>query len=375
MAQYRVAMIPGDGIGPEVTAEAAKVLVEAAHLGGFVMALHEFPLGASFYMEHGEVLPAAVEEELGDFDAIFLGAVGDPSVAPGILERGLVIKLRRVFDQYINYRPAKLFPGVVSPIIGVSSETCDMVVIRENTEGLYVGNGAYVHVGTSGAVATQNSITTGRGTERLLRFGFELAAKRRRRLTLVHKTNVLVHAGQLWLDVAQKLHREYPAIELDYLHVDAACQHLLLSPERFDVIVTDNLFGDILSDLTAVIQGGLGVAAGANLNPERTAPSMFEPIHGSAPDIAGKGCANPAGAILSAALLLEHIGEVRMATLVESAVASVLGELHTVSGTSYATVEIGERVRERLCRSVATAISRAHFEEGAGGVGESEVLQ
>ena len=354
MAEYRVAVIPGDGIGPEVTVEATKVLAVASRLGGFTMAFHDYPLGATYYLEHGVALPAAVEEELSQFDAIFLGAVGDPSVAPGVLERGLVIKIRRIFDQYINYRPSKLFPGVASPIAGVTPDSCDMVVLRENTEGLYVGSGAYVHPGTPGAVATQNSITTARGTERLLRFGFELAGRRRRRLTIVHKTNVLVHAGRLWLDTVEQLQPEYPLIEVDYLHVDAACQHLILSPGRFDVIVTDNLFGDIISDLTAVIQGGLGIAAGANLNPKRTAPSMFEPIHGSAPDIAGKGCANPAGAILSAGLLLEHLGETRMAGLVESAVAEVLGELRTVSGSAYSTAEIGERVRERLYRSIST---------------------
>lgn len=362
MADYRVAVVPGDGIGPEVTAQATKVLVDAARLGGFSIALEPYPLGAAFYLEHGEALPSSIETELHGFDAILLGAVGDPSVAPGILERGLVIKIRQDFDQYINYRPSKLLPGVVSPVVGITPESCDMAVLRENTEGLYAGNGAYMHEGTSAAVATQNSITTGRGTERLLRFGFELASQRRNRVTIVHKTNVLVHAGQLWLDVAAQLGPSYPDVAVDYVHVDAACQHLLLSPERFDVIVTDNLFGDILSDLTAVIQGGLGVAAGANLNPDRTAPSMFEPIHGSAPDIAGKGCANPMGAILSAALLLEHLGERRLARAVEAAAADVSCELPVLVGSTNATVEIGERVRQELYRRMSSALSGGHQE-------------
>lgn len=350
MWTYRVGVIPGDGIGPEVTNEAVKVLTEASKLFGFGLDFAYYPLGAAFYREHGEELPTAIEAELALCDALFLGAVGDPSVPPGILERGLILRLRRVFDQYVNYRPAKLYPGVVSPIARLSPRDCDLVVLRENTEGLYVGSGVYLNAGTPGAVATQSSVTTGRGTERLVRYGFDLAMRRRGRVTLVHKTNILVNAGRLWMDTVEAVQAEYPAVELDYTHVDSACQHLVVTPQRFDVIVTDNLFGDILSDLTATIQGGLGVAASANLNPDRTAPSMFEPVHGSAPDIAGKGCANPAAAILSAAMLLSHIGEEQAARVVEEATGAALGELGAADRTAPApaTAEIGEMIRSRL---------------------------
>ncbi|MCU4184959.1 3-isopropylmalate dehydrogenase [Acidiferrimicrobium sp. IK] len=347
---YDIAVIPGDGIGPEVTAEAMKVLEAVAVMSPMEFRFDELPLGADFYLRHGEALPDSMEARIGRADAIFLGAVGDPAVPPGVLERGLILRLRRSFDQYVNYRPAKLYPGVPSVVTTVTPQTCDMVVLRENTEGLYVGSGAYLNRGGPGAVATQNSVSTGYATERIMRHGFDLAETRRRRVAVVHKTNILVHAGQLWLDVLERVRGEHPDVAVDYVHVDAMCQHLLLDPGRFDVIVTENLFGDIISDLTATLQGGLAVAASANLNPARSAPSMFEPVHGSAPDIAGRGWANPAAAILSAALMLVHLGEVDAGGRVERAVAEVLPTLSALAGPGMggSTADIGDAVAARL---------------------------
>lgn len=360
---HRVAVIPGDGIGPEVTAQAIKVLQAVSSAHGIEMSFDYFPLGASFYLEHGEAIPDSMEKQLREFDAIFFGAIGDPAVPPGVLEQGLVLRLRRSFDQYVNVRPAKLYPGVPSAVVAATPTSCDMVVLRENTEGLYVGSGAHVHAKSDRAVATQNSISTRRGTERLLRYGFEVAQQRRGHLTLVHKTNILTHAGELWLDALEDVQRDYPAVEVDYAHIDAMCAYLVTAPERFDVIATDNLFGDILSDLAAAVQGGLGLAASANLNPERTAPSMFEPVHGSAPDIAGRGWANPAAAMLSGMMMLRHLGEETAASDVERAVSSVLADLGAMAGPKmgHTTDEIGDLVAtEVVAGSVLLADPLVH---------------
>jgi 3-isopropylmalate dehydrogenase len=345
---YRIAVIPGDGIGPEVTAQTVKVLDAAAKRDGFALAWEEFELGADYYRSTGQVLPPETERELRTFDAILFGAVGDPAVPPGVLERGLVIRLRTVFDQYVNLRPVRLYPGVPTPIAGLTPERCDLLVLRENTEGAYVGTGGFVHRGTPEEIATQDSVNTRRGIERLVRHGFRLAGGRRGRVTLVHKSNVLTYAGDLWQRVVDDVAAECPDVVTDYVNVDAMCLYLVTEPERFDVVVTDNLFGDIISDLGAAVQGGLGLAASANLNPERTAPSMFEPIHGSGPDIAGRGWANPAGSILSGALMLEHLGRADSAGRVEAAVAGMLPRLGAMRGQGMGmlTDDIGDIVAD-----------------------------
>jgi 3-isopropylmalate dehydrogenase len=343
---YDIATIPGDGVGIEVTAEAVKALATVAHRFGFTVSLTEYDLGGRRYLATGEVLPDSVEEELARHDAILLGAVGTPEVPPGVLERGLLLRLRFDFDQYVNLRPVKLYPGVPTPIAGLTPERCDLVVVRENTEGLYAGTGGTFKRGTGLEVAIQESINTRVGVERVVRYAFERAAGRRGRLTLCHKTNVLTFAGDLWQRTTDEVAVEYPGVEVDYVHVDAACLYLVQSPERFDVVVTDNLFGDIVTDLGAAIQGGLGLAASGNLDPGRRHPSMFEPVHGSAPDIAGRGWANPVAAVLSVAMCLDHLGEVEAAAALERAAASVLPELRAMGGPSMgmATSEIGDRI-------------------------------
>ncbi len=348
---HRIATIPGDGVGIEVTSQAVKAVDAAAARYGFGVSYTEYDLGGRRYLATGEVLPESVQEELAQHDVILLGAVGTPDVPPGVLERGLLLKLRFDFDQYINLRPVKLYPGVPTPIAGLTPERCDMLVIRENTEGLYVGTGGVFKKGTPHEVATQESINTRLGAERALRFGFERAMERDRRLTVCHKTNVLTFAGDLWWRTAQELHQtEFPEIALDYVHVDAACLYLVNTPERFDVMVTDNLFGDIVTDLGAAIQGGLGMAASGNLDPTRKYPSMFEPVHGSAPDIAGRGWANPVAAVLSAAMALTHLGETEAANTVEEAAASVLPELKTMGGPEMgmSTDQIGDLIARRI---------------------------
>jgi 3-isopropylmalate dehydrogenase len=343
---YDIATIPGDGVGIEVTAEAVKALATAAHRFGFTVSLSEYDLGGRRYLATGEVLPDSVEEELARHDAILLGAVGTPDVPPGVLERGLLLRLRFDFDQYVNLRPVKLYPGVPTPIAGLTPERCDLVVVRENTEGLYAGTGGIFKRGTGLEVAIQESINTRVGVERVVRYAFERAVGRRGRLTLCHKTNVLTFAGDLWQRTTDEVAVGYPGVEVDYVHVDAACLYLVQSPERFDVLVTDNLFGDIVTDLGAAVQGGLGLAASGNLDPERRHPSMFEPVHGSAPDIAGRGWANPVAAVLSVAMCLDHLGEVEAAAALERAAASVLPELRAMGGPSMGmtTSEIGDRI-------------------------------
>lgn len=373
MNTHRLAVIPGDGVGPEVVAAALQVLDAAQARFGFSTERTEVPLGAEHYLATGELLTQQAVDTLRGHDAILFGAIGSPKVTPGILERGIILALRGSMRQAINLRPVRLYPGVPTPIAGLTPQRCDLVIVRENTEGAYVGTGSTVHRGTPYAVATQESINTWYAVERAVDFAFRLAHQRRRRLTLCHKTNVLVQAGALWSEAMRVVGERYPDVETDYVHVDAMCMHLPVSPERFDVVVTDNLFGDIVTDLGAVVQGGLGVAASGNLNIEGSAPSMFEPIHGSAPDIAGRGWANPAGAVLSLALCLSTLGEAAAAAAVEAATAGVLAQLPALSGAAMgaSTCEIGERIVDRLTAADA-APDRL---EGADGVSGSLMQQ
>src|SRR6476620_4842657 len=310
---HSIAVIGGDGIGPEVVAEGLKVLQAVTGESGPTFATTDYDLGARRWHETGETLPASVLEELRGHDAILLGAIGDPSVPSGVLERGVLLPLRFALDHYVNLRPAKLYPGVSSPldVARVAPDGIDFVVVREGTEGPYTGNGGALRVGTPAEIATEVSVNARYGVERVVRDAFARSqARPRKHLTLVHKHNVLTYAGHLWRRTVEEVGAEFPDVETAYQHVDAATIFLATDPGRFDVIVTDNLFGDIITDIAAAIVGGIGLAASANINPERTAPSMFEPVHGSAPDIAGQGKADPTPTLLSAALLLEHLGRV-----------------------------------------------------------------
>lgn len=342
---YSIAVLPGDGIGPEVMDATIQVLDAAEQRFGFTTVRTEYPAGAAHYRQTGELF-GELEDRLRTHDAILFGSMGDPSVPPGVLERGFILEMRQRFQQAANVRPVRLYPGVPTPIVDLTPERCDIVIVRENTEGAYVGGGSTVHAGTPLAVAMQESLNTRAGIERVVDFSFRLALGRRKKLTLCHKTNILVAAGQLWSEVVRDLSANYPEVEVDYVHVDAMCFHLPLTPERFDVVVTDNLFGDIITDLGAVIQGGLGVSTSANLNLDGSAPSMFEAIHGSAPDIAGTGRANPVGGILSLALMLGHLGEGTAAHVVEAASVRILGELPALAGPAMgvSTAQIGERI-------------------------------
>lgn len=347
MADHRIAVIGGDGIGPEVVGEALKVLDAVERLDGFSTERVPFDLGGQRYLSTGEVLPDEVLEELRGFDAILLGAVGTPDVPPGVLERGLLLRLRFAFDQYVNLRPVKLHPGVVSPVAGLTPERCDMVIVRENTESVYAGAGGGLHVGTPHEVATQESVNTRHGVERVVRYAFDAARRRRGHLTLVHKTNVLVHAGGLWQRTFDEVgDADYPDVTRDYVHVDAACLYLVTQPERFDVVVTENLFGDIITDLAAAVQGGMGLAASGNLDPTGAAPSMFEPVHGSAPDIAGTGRADPVAAVISLGHLLDALGRSASAARVDRAVATLLGERGGAvpDGDTTTTSDVGDRL-------------------------------
>lgn len=350
MPTHDLAVIRGDGVGPEVIDQALLVLNTASQTFGFGVDITEYDLGGDRYLRSGDVLPDDELVALADHDAILLGAVGTPEVPPGVLERGLLLRIRFEFDQYINLRPVKLYPGVPTPVAGLTPDRCDLMIIRENTEGLYTGAGGLLRRGTPHEVAVQDSINTRLGAERALRFGFELARTRDSRLTLCHKTNVLNYAGDLWKRTVDELALDYEDVTVDYVHIDAACLYLVETPERFDVMVTDNLFGDIVTDLGAAIQGGLGLAASGNLNPDRIRPSMFEPVHGSAPDIAGKGWANPVAAVLSLGLCLDHLGEPDAGRAVTNAAVSVLPELKTMGGPDMGmtTTEIGERIAERV---------------------------
>lgn len=316
---YSIAVVPGDGIGPEVTNQALKVLDSIGSKHGVKFATTDYDLGARRYHSTGEVLPDSVLSEIKKHDAIILGAVGDPSVPSGVLERGLLLRLRFELDHFVNLRPSKLFAGVASPLANPGN--IDFVVVREGTEGPYVGNGGAIRVGTPHEIATEVSINTAFGAERVIRDAFARAqARPRKKLTLVHKNNVLVHAGHLWSRTVEAVGKEFPEVSVDYLHIDAATIFMTTDPERFDVIVTDNLFGDIITDLAAAVTGGIGLAASGNINPDRVFPSMFEPVHGSAPDIAGKSLADPTAAILSVGLLLSHLGMDDAARQIEGAV-------------------------------------------------------
>ncbi|MER7850841.1 3-isopropylmalate dehydrogenase [Kitasatospora sp. NPDC096077] len=338
----RLAVVPGDGIGQEVVAEGLKVL-EAVLPADVKLETTEYDLGARRYHRTGETLPDSVLAELKGFDAILLGAIGDPSVPSGVLERGLLLKLRFAFDHHINLRPGRLFPGVTSPLAG--RPEIDFVVVREGTEGPYVGNGGSLRTGTPHEVATEVSLNTAYGIERVVRDAYRRAqARPRKKLTLVHKNNVLVHAGHLWTRIFAEVGREFPEVTTDYLHVDAATIFFVTQPERFDVIVTDNLFGDILTDLAAAVTGGIGLAASGNINPGGEFPSMFEPVHGSAPDIAGQGKADPTATVLSVAMLLEHLGFAAEAATVEAAVAADLAERAGTRSTS----EVGDALAGRV---------------------------
>jgi 3-isopropylmalate dehydrogenase len=337
----RLAVVPGDGIGPEVVAEGLRVLDAIAPSYDVKIATTEYDLGARRYHATGETLPDSVLEEVRGHDAILLGAVGDPTVPSGVLERGLLLKLRFALDHHVNLRPVRLYPGVTSPLAGVTPVDVDMVVVREGTEGPYAGAGGVLRGGTPHEVASEESLNTAYGVERVVRDAFRRAAARpRKQLTLVHKTNVLVHAGSLWLRTVDSVKRDFPDVTVDYCHVDAAAMFFVSQPQRFDVVVTDNLFGDILTDLGAAVAGGIGLAASGNLDVSGTNPSMFEPVHGSAPDIAGQGSADPTATVLSVALLLEHLGLGAAAAKVEAAVATDLAG--RASAGERSTAAIGE---------------------------------
>ncbi|WP_214409573.1 3-isopropylmalate dehydrogenase [Sphaerisporangium fuscum] len=345
----RLAVIPGDGIGSEVVAEGLKVLDAV----GLKVESTTYDLGARRYHATGEILADETLAELRGYDAILLGAIGDPSVPPGVLERDLLLKLRFELDHYVNLRPVKLFPGVETPLASARPEDIDMIVVREGTEGLYAGTGGAMRRGTSHEIATQESLNTAYGVERVVRYAFDKAmARPRKKLTLVHKTNVLTYAGDLWARVVERVSAEYPEVTTDYCHVDAASMFFVTQPQRFDVVVTDNLFGDILTDLGAAVAGGIGLAASGNINPSRPgssswAPSMFEPVHGSAPDIAGQGKADPTATILSVAMLLDHLGLTSEAARVEQAVADDLVERQT-AWAARTTLEAGDDIAARV---------------------------
>src|SRR6201996_801536 len=343
---YKLAVVGGDGIGPEVTDEALKVLRAATP--GVTWETTDYDLGARRYHRTGETLPESALEEIRAHDVILLGAIGDPSVPSGVLERNLLLRLRFELDHYVNLRPVRLLPGVTSPLAEGTPETIDMVVVREGTEGPYTGAGGVMRRGTPQELATQESYNTAFGVERVARYAFGIAQGRpRRKLTLVHKTNVLTFAGDLWQRTVDALAKEFPDVAVDYQHVDAASMFFVSQPERFDVIVTDNLFGDIITDLGAAIAGGIGLAASGNINPEKTAPSMFEPVHGSAPDIAGQSKADPTAAILSASMLCTHLGLAEAAAQIEQAVSDDV--LARAGGpAARTTVEVGDDIAKRV---------------------------
>ncbi|MFD0165481.1 3-isopropylmalate dehydrogenase [Streptomyces decoyicus] len=339
----RLAVIPGDGIGQEVVAQGLKVLT-AVLPQDVKLETKEYDLGARRWHATGETLPDEELESLKQHDAILLGAIGDPSVPSGVLERGLLLKLRFAFDHFVNLRPSKLFPNTATPLAG--RPDIDFLVVREGTEGPYTGNGGSLRTGTPAEVATEVSLNTAYGVERVVRDAYERAnARPRKKLTLVHKNNVLVYAGHMWKNIFDKVGQEYPEVTTDYLHVDAATIFFVTQPERFDVIVTDNLFGDILTDLAAAVTGGIGLAASGNINPTGEFPSMFEPVHGSAPDIAGTGKADPTATILSVALLLRHLGFEQQAARIEEAAAA---DLEARDGSARSTDEIGDALAARV---------------------------
>lgn len=348
---YKLAVIPGDGIGPEIIREGIKVLEAVSRKRGFKYEALYYELGGDHYLKTGEVLPEPILEKLKQSDAIYMGAVGHPEVTPGILERGLLLRIRFELDQYINLRPVRLYPGIECPIKNKGPEDVDFVIVRENTEGLYAGSGGIFKKGTPQEVAIQESINTRFGVERCIRYAFEFTRKRNKKKTLLFcgKTNVLTYAHDLWWRVFQEVAKEYPDITPEYGHVDATCMWMVKNPERFDVIVTDNMFGDIITDLGAMIQGGMGIAAGGNINPQGV--SMFEPIGGSAPKYAGKNVINPLAAICACAMMLEHLGEKEAALEVEEAVKKVIStrvKSMEAGKMGYTTREVGDMVAEAV---------------------------
>ncbi len=347
---YKIAVIPGDGTGLEMVTEGLKVLETARDKFNFTMETVHYDLGGERYLRTGEILPESVLEELRSFDAIFLGAIGHPGVKPGILEKGLLLQMRFSLDLYVNLRPVKLFPGVSTPIKDKGPRDIDFVVVRENTEGLYAGAGGFLRKGTPQEVAVQESVNTRFGVERCLRYAFEYCRNKRdrKKLTLCGKTNVLTYAFDLWERTFHEIGPDYPQVERDYAHVDAITMWMVKNPEWFDVIVTDNLFGDIITDLGAMIQGGMGIAAGGNIHPGRV--SMFEPIGGSAPKYTGKGVINPLASISAGAMMLDHLGETEAAESIENAVAKVCGRLKSLNAgqMGYSTAEVGDLVAELL---------------------------
>ena len=351
--RYSVAVVPGDGTGPEVIAEGVKVLDAAAAKAGFAIDYDYFPLGGDHYLAKGELLSPDTVARLSGADAIYLGAIGHPDVKPGILEKGILLELRFQLDQYINLRPVRLYEGVSTPLRDKGPEDIDFVVVRENTEGLYAGAGGCLKRGTADEVAVQESINTRKGVERCIRFAFDYCRRRNRRkkLTLCGKTNVLTYAFDLWQRVFDEVAAEYPDITTDYANVDAICMWMVKNPEWFDVIVTDNMFGDIITDLGAAIQGGLGIAAGGNINPDPGGVSMFEPIGGSAPKYKGKNMINPLAAISSADMMLRHLGEVEAGKSIEAAIMSVTQHKLKSLGAGrmgYTTTQVGDLVCEAL---------------------------
>ncbi|HEX9066270.1 MAG TPA: 3-isopropylmalate dehydrogenase [Streptosporangiaceae bacterium] len=342
----RIAVIGGDGIGPEVIAEAVKVLRAACGEGTFETTSYD--LGSQRYLRTGEILPDSVLAELAAHDAILFGAVGDPNVPSGLLERGLVLRWRFEFDQYVNLRPVRLYPGIGSPLSVTTAAPVDILVVREGTEGSYIEAGGTLRKGTPAEIAVQESVNTAFGVGRVVRHAFGCASARpRRKLALVHKSNVLTHAGDLWRRTFDATAAEFRDVATSYCHVDAALMYLVTQPDQFDVIVTDNLFGDVVTALGAAITGGLGLAASASINPERTGPGTFEPVHGSAPDIAGSQKADPTAAILSAAMLCNHLGMTSQASRIEQAVAEDLVERQG-EWASRTTAEVGDDIAERV---------------------------
>jgi 3-isopropylmalate dehydrogenase len=351
----RIAVIGGDGTGPEVTAEALKVLDAASKLHGFSYETQSFGFGGAFYLRTGQTLPPGAVDELRRFDAIFLGAVGHPDVPPGVLEKGLLLELRFQLDQYINLRPVKLYPGVETPLAGKTPQDIDFVVVRENTEDLYCGVGGFLKKGTPDEVAMQSAVYTRKGCERCIRWAFEFTRKRNnpkgKRLTLVAKTNVLTFGHDLWWRTFQDVAKEYPDVQQDYNHVDACCMWMIKNPEHFDVIVTTNMFGDIITDLGAMIQGGMGVAAGGNINPDPGGTSMFEPMGGSAPKYTGQGVINPIAAISAMAMLLEQTGQPKAGEHVLKAVQQITGtrmKSQAAGKMGYSTSQVGDLVVSAL---------------------------
>jgi len=347
---YAISVVPGDGTGPEVLREGKKVLSAAADLYNFRLDFVEVDLGGERYLRTGETLPDSVLEDFRKFDAIYLGAIGHPEVTPGILEKGILLKLRFELDLYVNLRPVKLYPGVATPLKDKGPEDINFTVVRENTEGFYVGSGGFLKKNTPDEIAIQESINTRKGVERLLRYSFELARSREnRKLTLCGKTNVLTYAWDLWMRTFTELAREYPDVATDYAHVDAICMWMVKNPEWFEVIATDNMFGDIITDLGAMIQGGMGIAAGGNINP--TGVSMFEPIGGSAPKYTGKNVINPLAAIAAGGLMLETLGQTEAAKAVERAIVTVISTKLKSLGAGrmgYSTSEVGDLVAAAL---------------------------